>query len=129
MSGQYADEPLIPGEQFGLGGERTVRGFEERTIAADDGILFNFEVWAPPLPQLYDVRFFVFADVGHKHLEFPQNPQIPSDTISSAGIGFRVDVREYLYVSADYGHTIAEAGGEASDTGNVKTHFNVVVRY
>ena len=24
--GQYADEPLIPGEQFGLGGARTVRG-------------------------------------------------------------------------------------------------------
>lgn len=128
-AGQYADEPLIPGEQFGLGGERSVRGFEERTIAADDGLLFNFEIWAPPIVRLYNVRFFAFADIGHKHLEQPQNPQIKSDTISSAGLGFRVNLHEYLYVSADYGHTIADARGEASDKGNVKTHFNVVLKY
>jgi len=129
VAGQYGGEPLIPGEQFGLGGERTVRGFEERTIAADNGVYFNFEVWAPPIPQFFNIRFFAFSDIGYKELETTQNPQIPHDTISSAGLGFRVDIYDYLYVNAAYGHTIAKAGGEASDPGNVKTHFNIVLRY
>ena len=129
VAGQYADEPLIPGEQFGLGGERTVRGFEERAIAGDDAVLFNFEIWTPPIRSWFGMRFFAFSDVGFKHLEEPQNPQITSDTISSAGIGFRVDVNEYLFVSADYGHVVSHARGETSDKGNVKTHFNVVLRY
>ncbi len=129
VAGQYADEPLIPGEQYGLGGERTVRGYEERAIAGDDAVLFNFEIWAPPIRDWYGLRFFAFADVGFKHLEEPQNPQITSDTISSAGLGFRVNIREYLYVSADYGHVVSHARGETSDKGNVKTHFNVVLRY
>lgn len=129
VAGQYADEPLIPGEQYGLGGERTVRGYEERAIAGDDAVLFNFEIWAPPIRSWYGMRFFAFADVGFKHLEQPQNPQITSDTISSAGLGFRVNIREYLYVTADYGHVVSHARGETSDKGNVKTHFNVVLRY
>jgi len=129
VAGQYADEPLIPGEQYGLGGEFTVRGYEERAIAGDDAVLFNFELWTPPIRAAYGMRFFTFADVGFKHLEEPVTPQITSDTISSAGLGFRVNVREYLYVTAAYGHVIAHARGETSDKGNVKTHFNVVLKY
>lgn len=130
ISGQWADEPLIPGEQFGLGGEFTVRGFEERTVAGDDALLFNFELWSPPITRFYDLRFVAFCDVGHKHLDDPViRPQIQSDTLSSAGLGLRLPLHESVQLAVDYGHTLASANGEASDPGNVKTHFTLLVRY
>jgi len=41
IDGQYSDEPLIIGEQFGLGGVTSVRGFEERAVTGDRGFRIN----------------------------------------------------------------------------------------
>lgn len=129
VSGQYTNEPLIPGEQFGLGGERSVRGFEERTIAADRALQANLELWSPPIAALYGVRFLGFLDAGHKSLVQPLAGQRPSDTISSGGVGARWYWRDNLLVSLDYGQPIASAGGEAADRGNSKWHVNLQFRY
>lgn len=130
LSGQYSGETLIPGEQFGLGGERSIRGFEERTVSGDSGLQLNLEVWSPPFRQLPGLRFLAFVDVGHKIIEEPVDPQRRSDTLSSAGVGARFQWKDQLIVSVDYGHTLAEASGEeASDPGNVKTHFNIQYRF
>jgi len=130
IEGQYANEILIPGEQFGLGGERSVRGFEERTVSGDSAVQLNLELWSPPIMKWEGVRFLIFADVGYKQIEEPVDPQRRSDTLSSAGIGMRWQYKDNLVVSLDYGHTIAMASGEeAGDPGNVKTHFNIQYRY
>ena len=44
LAGQYTWEPLISGEQFGVGGVNSVRGFEERAIAGDRGLRASLEV-------------------------------------------------------------------------------------
>lgn len=129
LTGQFTDEPLIPGEQFGLGGERSVRGFEERTIAGDTGLQINFELWTPPVAQLYGVRFLAFLDAGYKEFEQPLAAQRPNDTISSVGVGARWEWRDQVLVSLDYGQPIANADGEASDRGNSKWHANLQYRY
>ena len=46
--GQWAGEPVIAGEQFGLGGWRSVRGLNERVATGDNGLRFSAEVWTPP---------------------------------------------------------------------------------
>lgn len=129
LTGQYTNEPLIPGEQIGFGGERSVRGFEERTIAGDKGLQLNVEVWSPPVPELYGVRFLAFFDAAHKVLEEPVPRQRPNDTISSIGVGARWQWRDELVASLDYGQPLANADGEASDRGNSKWHFNLQYRY
>ncbi len=129
VSGQYTNEPLIPGEQFGLGGERSVRGFEERTIAGDRALQLNLELWSPPLAQLYGLRFVGFIDAGHKSLVQPLAAQRSSDTISSGGVGARWQWRDQLLVSLDYGQPISNADGEAADRGNSKWHVNLQYRY
>lgn len=129
LTGQYTNEPLIPGEQIGVGGERSVRGFEERTIAGDKGLVLNMEVWSPPLPQIYGVRLLAFFDIGHKVLEKPLARQRPNDTISSIGVGARWQWGEALVASLDYGQPLANGDGEASDRGNSKWHFNLQYRY
>ncbi|MBN8506717.1 MAG: ShlB/FhaC/HecB family hemolysin secretion/activation protein [Burkholderiales bacterium] len=40
---QWANRPLIPGEAFGLGGAYSLRGFEERELIGDGGLLLGAE--------------------------------------------------------------------------------------
>ena len=85
FEGQYANEALIPGEQFGLGGINSVRGFSEREISGDDGFRASLELW-PPAVSGAGLRFLVFTDVGRVRFKSAPAPGTPrSDTI--AGIG------------------------------------------
>lgn len=129
LTGQYTNEPLIPGEQLGVGGERSVRGFEERTIAADKGLVLNLEAWSPPFAELYGVRLLTFFDIGHKVLEEPLTGQRHNDTISSIGVGARWQWQNQLTAALDYGQPLANADGEAADRGNSKWHFTLQYRY
>ena len=129
MTAQLTDRALIPGEQLGIGGVNSVRGFEERTIAADKGVILNFELWSPPVPQAFGARFLGFVDVGHKALEDPVIGQRENDTISSIGVGTRWQWRKQLSLAIDYGLPLASADGEASDRGNSKWHLDLTYRY
>jgi len=128
-TGQWTRDPLIPGEQLGIGGERTVRGFEERSIAADQGLIANLELWSPPIVQLYDIRLIGFLDAGFKKLNEPLPGQLEDDTISSIGVGARWSWLNQLQVALDYGQPIAGGDGEASDRGNSKWHVSLTYRY
>jgi hemolysin activation/secretion protein len=129
LNGQYSRNPLIPGEQLGFGGERTIRGFAERSIAGDIGLIANLELWSPPVAQLYGVRFLTFLDAGHKQLNDPLGRQRASDSLSSYGVGMRWNWQEMLALSVDYGQPLAHADGERSDGGTSKWHVNLQVRY
>lgn len=129
LNGQFTSETLIPGEQIGVGGERSVRGFEERTVAGDSGLVANLELWTPTLPQLYDIRLLGFLDAGHKVTNSPGIGQRPHDTISSIGVGARWSWRNELLVSLDYGQPIANGDTDASDRGNSKWHVSLTYRY
>ncbi len=129
MTAQLTDRALIPGEQLGFGGAQSVRGFEERTIAGDKGVIVNFELWSPRVPQVFGARFLGFFDVGHKALEDPVIGQLKSDTISSIGVGTRWQWRKQLSLAIDYGLPLQGADGEASDRGNSKWHLDLTYRY
>lgn len=129
MTAQLTDQALIPGEQLGVGGVHSVRGFEERTIAGDKGVILNFELWSPPVKRLLDARLLGFIDVGHKALIDPVVGQRQNDTISSIGLGARWQWRKQLSLAIDYGLPLAGADGEASDRGNSKWHLELSYRY
>lgn len=67
---QRADSALIPGEQFGLGGTQSIRGFEEREVNGDSGHTVSVELvsfnLAEPWLQLKqgDLRTLLFAEAG-----------------------------------------------------------------
>ena len=53
INGQYTNDPLVPGEQYGIGGATTVRGFAEREFANDRGYSGSVEIYYPrPEPAL-----------------------------------------------------------------------------
>ncbi len=132
FSGQQTDALLISGEQFGIGGAATLRGFEERSVTGDLGYLLNLEIWFPPVTE-YLLRFLVFSDFGYTEFndgDTPGNEGIDFDT-SSYGLGMFWAWRESLSVSLNYGYI--NKGGGLDDTinqdGDDKLHLSAVYRF
>ena len=104
LRGQYADEPLIPGEQFGIGGSASVRGLRERETAGDRGYFVNLELQAPNVGG--GVLPFVFYDQGYRRHVSPV-PGIPvKDSASSIGAGIRWNWQKKLDVSVTYANVV-----------------------
>jgi len=74
ISAQISDQPLVPAEQFSLGGLTNLRGYLQSEAIGDDGILGSLELRSPSLaslankyidnPWIDDWRFYVFTDDG-----------------------------------------------------------------
>jgi len=124
-SGQHSDEPLISGEQFGIGGVNSIRGFEERAVSGDSGNQATLEFSR----LVYDnkIQLRVFADMGHVKIKSPVAGQIVSETLISAGGGFSWRINKHLNFSVDYGHELNPA--RAIDTGGTKTHASLFYRF
>jgi len=126
---QYSNEPLIAGEQFGLGGANSVRGFEQREVSGDSGTRASAEIWSPPIEVLRGVRFLGFADGGRISREGPLVSTEPRDDyIWSFGAGLRWQWQEYLGVSLDVAHIVEEASVPDNSSGT-NAHFAMLVRF
>jgi hemolysin activation/secretion protein len=108
VNGQYTGDPLVPGEQFGLGGANSVRGFREREIANDRGYSGSVEIYTPDLSKLFGVkavqsRALVFYDTGYVSRQNPLPGETASTEIASVGPGLRITDGKRFSVAADYG--------------------------
>jgi hemolysin activation/secretion protein len=123
LSGQNSSDLLISGEQFGVGGSSTLRGFEERSVTGDSGYQTSFEVWTPAFSN---VRYLLFTDQAKIKL----NDSGDYD-LSSYGVGLRWSWKQQLSISLDYA-VINEGGGPdttINQDGDDKAHFNLIYRF
>lgn len=116
---QYARMPLISGEQFGLGGSRSVRGLKEREVAGDRGWLASVEWLSPPLREHH--RLALFADAGHVGRLATTEPD---ENASSIGIGWRVTGWKGFYLNLDFARVIDGAG--STEKGEHRGHLAAV---
>jgi hemolysin activation/secretion protein len=133
LTGQLGNDALVSGEQFGLGGANSVRGFGEREVAKDQGFSVNLELYTPDFGdklswgENFKARALVFYDTGYLRQNNPQPGEIRSDSIASIGTGVRVSVGEQFSLRADYGYIInpiATLGSE--DKGDSRLHVSAV---
>ena len=95
VTGQYTRDLLIAGEQFGLGGANSIRGFSERQFANDYGVSANFEIYTPDigpllkLPSDNKLRVVAFYDAGHAVRNQPLRNDTARTTAKGAGLGLR----------------------------------------
>ncbi len=131
MDGQYTEDALIPGEQFGIGGWNSVRGFLEREIASDRGFSGSLEFYTPNIAPrsigVDNLRLLVFYDAGVVHLNDPAPGDVTRQSISSAGLGLRVGIKKNVAVRAD-GASVIDEGG-AQRTGEIRVHFGILVSF
>ncbi|MEY4688662.1 MAG: hypothetical protein RIR76_2685, partial [Verrucomicrobiota bacterium] len=110
---QMSTDNLLGSEQITIGGAGTVRGYDERIYAADQGLVFNAEFNAPQIQVKLPgrlgqrspatLRFIGFYDVGHVSYKYAYRSDLPFSTLASAGLGLRMGWANNFGLSADYG--------------------------
>jgi hemolysin activation/secretion protein len=95
FNGQHTRDALVSGEQFGLGGADTVRGYEVREVASDRGYAVQTEFYTPELAPIIGLsetqrlRLLGFVDFGSVWRNRALPGELRHDSIASAGIGAR----------------------------------------
>ena len=115
VNGQYTRDMLIAGEQFGLGGADSVRGFEERALSDDRGWRGTLELYTPDFGGSTGIagaraRGLVFYDVGGLRRIRPAPGDALTQSVSSAGIGLRLTRGSSLSFRMDWGWVIDPGG-------------------
>lgn len=102
---QLADRPLVAFEQFGLGGQETIRGYRQDVLLTDNGLLASAEVRIPVLRlrQLDGlIQVVPFVDLGTAWNNGDREDPDPNVLIS-LGLGLRAQLGDRLFVRLDYG--------------------------
>jgi len=130
---QYSTDPLLPSQQFVVGGGQSVRGFRQNVRAADNGLRFSLEDRITiSRDEVGDSTFILapFFDLGLVwNAEGNPNLLQSENLIAGIGIGFLWEVFPGLTVRSDYGYPIidlADRGENAQDDG---IYFSAVYQF
>lgn len=131
-SGQYSNDRLIPGEQFGLGGSTSIRGYQEREESWDNGVSGTAELYSPDLARIMDIsklqlRLIGFLDGGCGYNQRPVAGELRDHSLSGTGAGVRLGVGEYFNFSLDWGHALNSS--TTTKSGDNRIHFKASVSY
>ena len=123
FTAQLTDDLLIPGEQFGMGGADSVRGFQEREAANDRGGRFTAELYAPDFGERiaagWRMRPLVFLDAARGRDNEPVRSV--DSSLGSVGIGLRVTRGRSLFARVDWGYVVDGTVNRAD--GNDRFHL------
>ncbi len=119
---QLSNHPLLPLEQFSMGGRNTVRGYRENQLVRDNGLSGSLELRIPvlrkllplPLGQLEVAPFF---DVGRAWND--RGNEGPK-TLSSLGLGLRYQIPDRVLAQVYWGgrlHDLPDRGNDIQDSG------------
>ncbi|MEC4893566.1 MAG: ShlB/FhaC/HecB family hemolysin secretion/activation protein [Oscillatoria sp. PMC 1050.18] len=106
---QVADRPLVPLEQFSLGGQLSVRGYRQDVLLADSGFFASAEVRVPIArirewdTILQVTPFFDFGTVWNNN-----EIELEEQTISSVGLGLQLLIGDNFVARLDWGIPLVE---------------------
>jgi len=125
---QLADRALVPLEQFGLGGQETIRGYRQDVLLTDNGVLASAEVRVPVLrlPKWNTlVQLAPFLDVGTAWNRAGRDDPDPN-LLLSTGLGLQMQVGERLTVRLDYGIPLVSVSSSERTWQENGLYFSVV---
>lgn len=137
-SAQLALQPLVTAESFGLTGAYTVRGFDERVLAADSGIVANAELYAPDVAAARgwngSLRLLAFIDAAQGHNRAAQAPVPARVSAASAGIGMRAALAKSVTIRVDVARVLhvgdtGRAAGTGGARGDTRAHVFLTLGY
>ncbi|BBD69197.1 hypothetical protein NIES4072_34740 [Nostoc commune NIES-4072] len=110
---QLAADSLVPLEQFGLGGQLSVRGYRQDALLTDNGMLFSAEFRLPIVraSKLGGVlQLTPFIDVGKGWNSKGDNPS--SSTLVGTGLGLLWQQSDKFSARLDWGIPLISVDGE-----------------
>lgn len=129
LNGQWTQDALVPGEQFGAGGATSVRGYGERALADDQGRVANLELYTPGLCSggALQCRLLAFVDTGSVTRNNPLPGERRDASITSAGIGVRAAVGRQWSMQMDVAQVLADS--DAHSKGDTRVHLKMNLAY
>lgn len=124
---QLADNDLVPLEQFGLGGQTTVRGYRQDSLLTDNGVLVSAEVRLPILRSrrldgVLQVVPFIDFGTGWNAGDLQPDPQ----TLLSAGLGLQWQMGNTLTARLDWGIPLVDVRQEGDTWQENGVYFSIV---
>ena len=123
---QATSRPLVPVEQFSLGGALSVRGYRQDALLGDNG-LFNSVEFRATVARIPDwntsIQLTPFLDFGKvwnsDDLTFNTN------TLVSTGIGLRVQASDFFAARLDYGIPLVDLDSEGDSLQEDGVYFSI----
>lgn len=133
LAGQFTPRPLVPNEQFSIGGADSVRGYLESAALGDYGFAGTFELRSPPLLRWLGenaplVQLLAFYDAGVVRIQEPIRDldghitQTTAFDLASYGVGLRASGSGFE-ASLDYASPLVPSGRTLD--GDSRIHFGV----
>jgi hemolysin activation/secretion protein len=129
-NGQQTNDLLISGEQFGIGGADSVRGYTEREVLNDRGWRGSIELASPSfnVPDTdWRGHLVAFHDLGTVYRNEPLAGEQRKAHISSVGLGTRIQIGRTISLRADIAHALRSAA--STDDGDVRAHLQMMVLF
>ncbi len=126
---QFANEALVPVEQFSLGGALNVRGYRQDALLGDNGWFNSAEIRATVMripkwkTSLQLTPFIDFGTVWNS-----DDLSISTNTLLSTGIGLRIQVSDYLAARLDWGIPLVEIETNGDTLQENGVYFSVEVK-
>lgn len=147
LAGQYANQPLIPSEQYILGGMNSVRGYYDAEQIGDRGYLVSIEARGNRLDPLSFLRQkpaaaadatpspgssfslipIAFVDAGLVRILDPLPSQISQYSLASVGLGFRSNVLAKTSLSVDVARALRS--GSFTQEGDYRANFRLIAEF
>lgn len=134
FTGQYTHSPLPAGEQIGLTGVNTVRGFLERAVSADRGFVANLELYSPDYAGTLGIggslKGVAFYDWASGHNLAALTTSFSRANVASLGIGLRYSLKKDISARFDLarvmeGHQAVPGAAETAKPGDIRSHFGL----
>jgi hemolysin activation/secretion protein len=126
---QLADRPLLPLEQFSLGGQDSVRGYRQDALLTDSGLFASAELRLPilRLPKLRSLlQLTPFIDLGTAW-NLGTNPNPDPRTLAAVGLGLRLQWGDRITARLDWGIPLISIGGPKNTWQENGVYFSIVV--
>ncbi len=132
LHGQYTENALVPGEQFGIGGTDTVRGYLPRETANDRGYATQVEVYTPNfaesagLGDKWRTRVVGFYDFG----AVSRNHALPGEEagkyLASTGLGLRLSYGKSVSLRVDIAQILKAHGTRQTNEQRVSAGVAII---
>ena len=126
---QTSNRPLVPVEQFSLGGALSARGYRQDALLGDNGWFNSAELRATVVrisklnSSIQLIPFLDFGKVWNSDdLTFDTN------TLVSTGIGLRVQTGDYFAARLDYGIPLVDLDSEGDSLQEDGIYFSIELR-
>lgn len=125
-STQLAADPLLTLEQFGLGGQFTVRGYRQDQLLTDNGLQASAELRFPILRDPNNdllLQLTPFIDVGYGWNNTGDNPD--PNVLAGIGTGLLLNVGDRLTARMDWGIPLTSVDDDADTLQENGLYFSV----